>query len=122
MQKAFKKHIFSIVFALASVGSLGVGLFPENTFIVNGVPIFHAVFARMAFVIGGFAAIFSKITTPPFKYISIILGVGTLLAAVLFFTTASFNYIGLGAGGMERMMAYPTLMWIAGFGGYLLAN
>jgi hypothetical protein len=33
----------------------------------------------------------------------------------------SGQYLGLGAGGMERMIAYPALMWGAGFGGYLIA-
>ncbi|NIQ06941.1 MAG: DUF998 domain-containing protein, partial [Candidatus Korarchaeota archaeon] len=26
----------------------------------------------------------------------------------------------LGKGGMERMIAYPLLIWVVGFGGYLL--
>jgi hypothetical protein len=30
-------------------------------------------------------------------------------------------YLGLGVGGMERMIAYPALMWGTGFGGYLIA-
>jgi hypothetical protein len=29
--------------------------------------------------------------------------------------------LGLGVGGMERMILYPILMWGAGFGGYLIA-
>jgi len=28
-------------------------------------------------------------------------------------------YLGLGPGGMERMIVYPALMWLAGFGGHL---
>jgi hypothetical protein len=31
-------------------------------------------------------------------------------------------FLGLGAGGMERMIVYPALMWLAGFGGYLVAQ
>ena len=49
-----------------------------------------------------------------------ILGAATLTAAVLFVTTQDYGYLGLGVGGMERMMAYPTLLWVIGFGGYLL--
>jgi len=26
----------------------------------------------------------------------------------------------LGAGGMERMIAYPALLWVIGFGGHLM--
>lgn len=46
----------------------------------------------------------------------------TLLAAVLFFSTKDFGYLGLGVGGMKRMIAYPTLLRIMGFGGYLLGE
>ncbi len=49
-----------------------------------------------------------------------ILGAATLTATVLFVTTRDYGYLGLGVGGMERMMAYPTLLWIIGLGGYLL--
>jgi hypothetical protein len=50
----------------------------------------------------------------------VILGATTLIAAVLFFTKWNFGYLGLGVCGMERMITYPTLLWIIGFGGYLL--
>jgi hypothetical membrane protein len=61
-----------------------------------------------------------KITKPTFRYLSVILGAATLTAAVLFATTRSYGYLGLGVGGMERMMAYPTLLWIISLGEYLL--
>jgi hypothetical protein len=28
-------------------------------------------------------------------------------------------YLGLGPGGMERMIVYPALVWLAGFSGHL---
>jgi hypothetical protein len=30
-------------------------------------------------------------------------------------------YVGLGVGGMERMIVYPILIWMIGFGGFLSA-
>lgn len=30
-------------------------------------------------------------------------------------------YLGLGPGGMERMIAYPVLLWAIGFGGYMMS-
>ena len=30
------------------------------------------------------------------------------------------TFLGLGKGGMERMIAYPALLWAVGFGGYLI--
>jgi hypothetical protein len=32
----------------------------------------------------------------------------------------SKNFLGLGNGGMERMIVYPVLTWGISFGGYLL--
>jgi len=31
-------------------------------------------------------------------------------------------FLGLGPGGMERMIVYPALMWLAGFGGHLVTK
>jgi hypothetical protein len=59
-----------------------------------------------------------KLQKPPFSYFSVILGVVMLLALVLF---ASGTFLGLGKGGMERMIAYPALLWAIGFGGHLIS-
>jgi hypothetical protein len=34
----------------------------------------------------------------------------------------SIFYLGLGPRGMERMIVYPALMWLAAFGGHLLTK
>ena len=31
-------------------------------------------------------------------------------------------YLGLGAGGMERIIAYPLIIWVIGTGVYLMAT
>jgi hypothetical membrane protein len=123
IQKNFKNRAITVLFALAGVGALGVGIFPENIFIVNGVPVIHYISALLAFIVGGITAIATyKITKPPFRYLSVILGAATLTAAALFATTRDMGYLGIGVGGMERMMAYPTLLWIISYGGYLLGT
>jgi hypothetical membrane protein len=123
IKKQFKLGKIAYLFALAGAGTIGVGIFPEDTFLVNGIPVIHAIAALLAFVVGGISAVAAyKYTKSPFKIISVILGAATLIAAVLFFTTRDFGYLGLGVGGMERMMSYPTLLWIIGFGGYLLGT
>ncbi len=102
---------FFIVLTMASVGITGVGLFSEDFGII------HSVFSLMTFLFGGFAAILSyKLQKPPFSYLSVLLGAVTLFALTL---TLSGVYLGLGKGGMERMIAYPALLWAIGFGGYL---
>ena len=123
IKKQFKLGKIAYLFALAGAGTLGVGIFPEDTFLVAGIPVIHAIAALLAFVVGGIAAVAAyKYTESPFKVISVILGVATLIAAVLFFSTRDYGYLGLGVGGMERIMAYPTLLWIIGLGGYLLGT
>lgn len=123
IQRAFRMRGITVLFALLGVGTLGVGIFPENILTVNGVPVPHTIAAMIAFVVGGIASIASyKITKSPFRYLGVILGGTSLLAFVLFLTTASSNYLGLGVGGMERMITYPTLIWTVGLGGNLMSS
>lgn len=103
-----------IVVALAGVGALGVGLFPETTGIV------HILASLVVFLFGGLSAVVSyRYTRAPFSFFSVILGLVSLVALVLYGDGA---YLGLGQGGMERMIAYPELLWVVGFGGYLMAR
>ncbi len=123
INKNFKNRIIAVLVALAGTGSLGVGIFPENTFLVNGIPVLHSLFALLAFLFGGVSAIsFFWVTKPPFRYLSAMLGVATLTALVLFLMTSSSGGLGIGAGGMERMIAYPTILGLISFGGYLLGD
>ncbi len=111
---AYKRLWVTIPFLLAGVGPIGVGLFPETT----GTP--HLVFAFISFFFGGLLAILTAFPTrPPFRYMSIVLGVVGLVALVLY---ATHTYLGIGDGGMERMIAYPVLFWGIAFGGYLMAS
>jgi hypothetical membrane protein len=103
----------TIPFFLAGIGPIGVGLFPENQ------PLPHAIFAFTSFFFGGLAAVLvSTRVRPPFRYVSVLLGLVGLVALGLF---AAGQYAGIGFGGMERMIAYPVLLWEIAFGGYLLS-
>jgi len=118
LQLALAHRATTLVVALVGVGALGVGVFPGNT---GGI---HAVFAMLTFIGGGIAAIVTaRETLPPFSYLSAALGAVSL--AVLF----SYLLMGdgtpvapLGAGGVERWVAYPIVIWITAFGGYLSAR
>jgi len=109
----YRKLIFNITFGLFGLGVLGVGLFPGN------VAVLHLVFALTTFISGGIAAITSsKILDAPFKYISIGFGVISLF----FLFSAGFFIPIMGNGGTERWVAYPIMLWLTGFGTYLLGS
>lgn len=79
-----------------------------------------ALIALLAFVSGGVAAILAgRVTRPPFRYLSVLLGVLALLSLVLSGWLADTR---LGEGGIERWVAYPTVIWVIAFGGYLLGT
>jgi hypothetical membrane protein len=91
---------------------MGVGLFPETTGIA------HTISALTAFGFGGLSAIMSyKLQKPPLSYFSVLLGALSLVALAL---SGSGTYLGLGKGGMERMIVYPILLWVVGFSGHLI--
>lgn len=114
IQKAFNFKPFSILAAITGIGAMGVGLFTEDAGVI------HAVFSLITFLFAGISAIVSyKLEKRPLSYLSVVLGGVSLVALVLF---ASGFYLGLGKGGMERMIAYPALLWTIGFGGHLIGD
>ena len=60
-----------------------------------------------------------KLQKSPLSYLAVVLGLLSLISLALF---GLGIYLGLGAGGMERMIAYPTLLWALGFGGHLIGS
>ena len=113
LQRAYHRRSLTIPAALLGVGVLGVGVFPGN---VAGV---HPLFALTAFVAGGVAAIAStRVSSGPLRIASALFG-----AATLVFLFGSSVFMGwLGDGGTERWVAYPVVIWMIGFGGYLLGT
>lgn len=79
-----------------------VGLLPETA----GVT--HTITSLITLLFGGVSAIVSyKLEKPPFSYLSVALGTMSLAAPALF---GSGDYLNLGAGEMEHMIAYPALL------------
>lgn len=114
LRKEFRSRIFLLLLALSGIGSIGVGIFPETILYP------HTISAFTAFASGGLAAILAfRFIHPPFSYISAILGMISLIALLLLITE---NYLDMGAGGMERMVAYPLVIWALGFGGWLMGS
>ncbi len=121
LQRAIDYTLLTVLLVLTSIGVMGVGVFTEDSITI------HVIVSVMAFLFGGLSAIFSAICSyvheyrllkTPFAIITVILGVISLGALTLLAINID---LGLGVGGIERMIAYPLLMWSAGLGAYLMA-
>jgi len=100
--------------AAAGFGTILVGLAAENTY-----PPIHATGAFLVFVFGNLAMIIlgsSLQISRAFRAYSIASGVIALIALYLFMTR---HYLGLGQGGMERLVAHPQTVWLTLFGLYM---
>ncbi|MHB2036593.1 MAG: DUF998 domain-containing protein, partial [Nitrososphaerales archaeon] len=99
---------------LAGIGAMGVGIFPETTGSL------HVLVSLITFLFGGLATVLSyQILKSTLRFFSVIMGVMTLGALILY---SSKIYLGLGLGGMERMIAFPVLFWGLAFAGFLLTQ
>jgi len=106
--------ILVILLNLMGAGAIGVGVFTENFGIV------HSIVALVAFLFGALSAVWTfRLVQPPFAYLSAAFGAISLVALGLYI---SGTFLGLGRGGMERMIVYPILAWAAAFGGALMAS
>jgi hypothetical membrane protein len=121
VHRFFRSRLVTSLLVLAGAGAMGVGVFAEN------YPAMHEIVSDMAFIFGGLLPIASyRLVGKPLSYLSVVMGVLSLSAMVLLSAQYSFNLgeqylLGLGPGGMERMIAYPILLWETAFGGYLMA-
>jgi hypothetical membrane protein len=112
--REFHYRLISLLLGLTGIGMVGVGLFPETAGIV------HPIVSFIAFFFGGLSAIATyKLVKAPFAYLSVLMGLISLIALALFISEI---FLGLGPGGMERMIAYPLLLWVTGFGGNLMSS
>lgn len=109
-----RSRLFMLLTLLLGTGVLGVGIFPRTHHEV------HQVLSMVTFISGGFAAASSSmVTRGPFRYIAIVLGLTTLTSVAIGPTLL----VGiLGGGGVERWVAYPIVLWMVGYGGYVLGT
>jgi hypothetical membrane protein len=111
--RAFHDRILMVIVLLAGVGAVGVGVFTEKA--PYGL---HSIVSFITFLFAALSAILAfRVLRPPFSYASVLLGAGSLAALGLYISN---NFLGLGNGGMERMIVYPVLTWGMAFGGYML--
>lgn len=111
--RQFRKWAFTIPFILFALGIVGVGVFPGN------ITPYHGLSSMTTFVMGSLTCIASySIIAKPFGWIGIPIGVSSLI----FLFGANMFIPSLGSGGTERWVAYPIVIWLIGFGGYLLGT
>jgi hypothetical protein len=127
---------FAIANALAGTGFLIAGLSPENVSIT-----IHSAGALLAFPFGAATAILSyRVIRSSFRFFSIGLGSLSVAATLVTFLgekivgpcgtclgktlgyEQSLARLGLGLGGWESMIIFPLLIWLIGFGSYLMAT
>lgn len=107
------------IYLLAGLGAVGAGAIPLNTSDL------HSLFALAAFVFFNAEAIASATVVPgPMRWISVLFGLVGIAFVVVMIIGDSGNpsvFGPIGHGGAERMIAYPIMLWMLAFGGYLMA-
>ncbi|MGY5874372.1 MAG: DUF998 domain-containing protein [Candidatus Thorarchaeota archaeon] len=121
--QVYTSRIITILVALTGVGAMGVGVFPAS------IQPMHSFATLTALLFGALAAIATyRIQKPPLSYISVILGVISLVTAVLFIpylglpTGSTETFLGMAKGSMERWVIYPILVWAIGMGSHLIGS
>jgi hypothetical membrane protein len=100
--------------ALAGLGTILVGFFPENQ---NRT--MHIIGAFLAIAIGNIAILVlgAVLILPESMRRSMLMFSSLALAALVCF--ASHRSFGIGRGTMERLAAYPVTIWLIAFGLYI---
>jgi hypothetical membrane protein len=97
---------------IAGVGAIGVGAFPETTPVLHGQ--MHDIVSDVAFLgsgIGLTVVSFAMAEADRWRSsraLTLACGIVTLAAIVLFSANV---YLGIGPGGMERVVVAPVLLW-----------
>jgi hypothetical membrane protein len=115
MDREWTFRLVPVMFALAGIAAIGVGIFNET------VEPAHSIIAVLAFLLSNLAVIvIGRYLRPPMSYVSYALGLIGLTCVVL---GIAFNVdLSLGAGGMERLFVYPVFGWLMAYGGALMAS
>ncbi len=118
-----RNKLFSSLLLICGVGAAGVGVFPTNM-----QPI-HGVFQVFALWFGAFSAILSfRKQVVPLSYISAALGIVSFVTSIVFFpylglrANDTSTFLGLGKGVMERIVIYPLILWVFGYGYHIAAK
>ena len=120
LNRYFRWKPATALILLTGIGAIGVGVFNETA------PYsLHGLMSLLTFLASGLSAIVGFwLQKPPMSYLSVILGVTSLGALLLYAPGTGADYgamLGIGVGGLERMIVYPVIFWGLAFGGHLMA-
>jgi hypothetical membrane protein len=108
------------LYEIAAIGALGAGLFPLSTGVL------HSLFALVAFLFFNLEGLGTAVLLKgPMRVLGLVAGTAGLVYAVLMVIGDSGNpsvFGPIGHGGSERLIAYPVMLWLVAFGGYLTAS
>lgn len=115
--RLYQDRVLTVVSALFGASTLGVGIFPGNT-----SP--HPIFAMIAFVFSALTAVaVFRVTSAPFRFMSLSVGLLSLIALLVGELGDNSPVAkSIGMGGVERWVVFPIILWLAFFGGHLLAS
>jgi hypothetical membrane protein len=123
LYKTLNKKLLTSLLFVTGLFIIGVGVFPENTRPMHGyVTAFAFIFAVLLPIIS------FKALNPPFSYISIIIGLISLVMLIIFFpylglpADSTTMLLGLAKGTMERLVIYTLLVWMLSFSISLLTT
>jgi hypothetical membrane protein len=113
----------SVLLALslaAGAGAIGAGVFPLDTGDL------HGIFALLAFLFFNLQIVPAAIRlTGPIRVVGLGLAAIGLAYVVVMIIGDGGNpavFGAIGHGGAERMIAYPPMLWLMAYGGYLMAT
>ncbi|MHA2060435.1 MAG: DUF998 domain-containing protein [Candidatus Ranarchaeia archaeon] len=121
--RAFKTRWFAVLLVVTGIGAAGVGVFPTN------IQPIHGIFQAIALIVGAIVAMWSyRYQRSPFSHIAFVLGLLSLGSCILFFPymglamESTVRFLGLTKGSMERFVIYTLVIWLLGFGSYLIGS
>jgi hypothetical membrane protein len=103
---------------LPGLGVILAALSPENVNVA-----IHSIGAIIAFIPGGLTVLLSyRLIASRLRYFAVFLGSVSLVAIAVYFGAyySALVQETLGSGGAERVIVYPMVIWLVGFGSYLL--
>ena len=114
--------------ATNAMSDLGVG---QTAVLFNSSTVVFGTFILIGLLLGR-RAIGTGLTITLAVYGACVVGVGVFpettgalhggIALVALVLALTHNYMGIGKGGMERMIVYPLFLWVLGFGGALIGS